>query len=257
MENNIKEFSDYRLKKRQEITSMQSIITDLNTELRESDRNLLISSYIVLTYAYWESCFHKFQSLLFIWYQKKKIKDLPYELQNKVYLELSKQAAASNKNKTISEIKSSNVFDKIYDTIHSSKEKNLQELDLIKKTKYIFINTTENPKMSHIEELMKNNHNNLSKFLSSLKQDGILNCYFEQGIQFIIDQRNAIAHKNEGIIYKKKAYKNFDKCYEELKKDCSRNLNNDCIENFIQDMSYQIDIFYNKLVEKLIVMESS
>lgn len=257
MKDKIKDFSDYRLKKRQEITSMQSIITDLNTELRESDRNLLISSYIVLTYAYWESCFHKFQSLLFIWYQNKKIKNLPYELRNKVYLELSKQAAASNKNKTISEIKSSNVFDNIYNKIHSSKEKNLIELDLINKTKYIFINTTENPKISHIEEIMKNNNENLSRFLSNLKQDGILNSYFELGIAFIIDQRNSIAHKNEGIIYKKKSYKNFDKCYEELKKDCSINLNNDCIENFIQDMSYQIDIFYNKLVEKLIIMEPS
>ena len=82
------------------------------------------------------------------------------------------------------------------------------------------------------------------------------------GLDFIINQRNAVAHKNEGIIYKKVSYKNFDSCYEALKSDYYSNTDNvaeqlyDKIEDFIQDMSYQIDI-YNKLIEKLIVTESS
>ena len=258
----INEFSRYRLEKRQEINSMQTIINNLDDALRPRDRKLLIASYIVLTYAYWESCFHRFQRLLCIQNQNTPIKNLPYDLKQAVYLKLAMSAAASNKNKALVDIKSSNVFDKIYTKMHAHDEDTIVKIQLEQQTKCIFIDCTQNPKIDNIEKLIKNNGLSLKKIMEVLKTEHILNDYFELGLDFIIKQRNAIAHKNEGIIYKKVSYKNFDSCYEALKLDYYSNTENateqlyDKIEDFIQNMSYQIDIFYNKLVEKLISTES-
>nr|DAO66726.1 MAG TPA: hypothetical protein [Caudoviricetes sp.] len=263
MINYINEFSKYRLEKRQEINSMQAIINNLDDALRPRDRKLLIASYIVLTYAYWESCFHRFQKLLCIQNQNTPIKNLPYDLKQAVYLKLAMSAASSNRNKVLVDIKSSIVFDNIYKKMHAHDEDTIVKMQLEQQTKYIFIDPTQNPKIDNVEKLIKSNGRSLKKIIEALKTEHILNNYFELGLDFIINQRNAVAHKNEGIIYKKVSYKNFDSCYEALKSDYYSNTDNvaeqlyDKIEDFIQDMSYQIDIFYNKLIEKLIVTESS
>lgn len=172
-------------------------------------------------------------------------------------------AASSNRNKVLVDIKSSIVFDNIYKKMHAHDEDTIVKMQLEQQTKYIFIDPTQNPKIDNVEKLIKSNGRSLKKIIEALKTEHILNNYFELGLDFIINQRNAVAHKNEGIIYKKMSYKNFDSCYEALKSDYYSNTDNvaeqlyDKIEDFIQDMSYQIDIFYNKLIEKLIVTESS
>ena len=260
----INKFSKYRFEKRQEINSMQAIINNLDDALRPRDRKLLIASYIVLTYAYWESCFHRFQRLLCIQNQNTPIKNLPHNLKQAVYLKLAMSAtSSSNRNKALVDIKSSVVFDNIYKKMHAHDEDTIVKMQLEQQTQYIFIDPTQNPKIDNVMKLIKNNDRSLKKIMEALKSEHILNDYFELGLDFIIKQRNAIAHKNEGIIYKKVSYKNFDSCYEALKSDYYSNTDNvaeqlyDKIEDFIQDMSYQIDIFYNKLIEKLIITESS
>lgn len=163
MINYINEFSKYRLEKRQEINSMQAIINNLDDALRPRDRKLLIASYIVLTYAYWESCFHRFQKLLCIQNQNTPIKNLPYDLKQAVYLKLAMSAASSNRNKVLVDIKSSIVFDNIYKKMHAHDEDTIVKMQLEQQTKYIFIDPTQNPKIDNVEKLIKSNGRSLKK----------------------------------------------------------------------------------------------
>ncbi|EOS7714524.1 hypothetical protein FRO38_RS13990, partial [Enterococcus hirae] len=95
------EFSNYRTEKREEIQTMALIIQSLPEEFTDREKDLLLRSFIVLTYAYWESCYHKVQNVVFEKYNDALIKNLPFALKNKIYLELAKEKAGSFKTKLL------------------------------------------------------------------------------------------------------------------------------------------------------------
>ncbi|WP_196607345.1 HEPN domain-containing protein [Pectinatus frisingensis] len=253
MEQEIKEFNTYKTTKREEINSMHTIITNIKNEVSLKEKNLLIASYIVLTYAYWESCFQKFQKLLFTKSKNIPIKNLPFNLRENIYLELAKNAAGKNKNKYIKDISTHSIFDNIYNKIHTNETKTVTDIGIdIREISHIFINNTQNPNIDVIKNLLNKYNKNLD---SILKEPSIEN-YFCPGIAFIIEQRNSIAHTNEHINYKGADYDNFDECFSSLSQNISELKKIHTIEDFIQEMSYQISVFFTVLIEKTIFTES-
>ena len=255
MEKAIKDFNDYKTNKRLEITAMHTIITSLDDSLRPKERRLLIASYIVLAYSYWESCFHKFQKLLFHQQQQVLLKNLPFPLQTSVYLELIKDAAGPSKSKPIKDISCHQVFEKIYTEMHVHDEQTIDDINYVDRVKNLFIDNTQNPKFDSMKKLIARYAHNFDEiFNSSLNEK-----YFEFGLVFIIRQRNLIAHKNENISYNDFFYDNYDLCYNAfiffLTNALTTDLPNELpekIEDFIKEMTYQIDIFFNHFVENTV-----
>lgn len=248
MDETIKSFHDYRTEKRLEITTMHTIIHNLEIELRDKDKTLLIASYIVLTYAYWESCFHKFQHLLFLKYKTIPIKDLPFSLKKLIYLELAKQAFGSNRNKTIQEIKNHEVFDSLQREMHKYDEFTISSIDNSNKFSHIFLDETQNPNISLMNTLLKKYHINLHQILSTSE----IGNFFEKGLSFIISQRNSIAHRNETIFYNERPYSDFHSCFNDFKNNENLDLQITTIEDFIKEMTFQINLFFNVLVDNII-----
>lgn len=246
LENKIQVFNSYRLEKRLEITKMQSIISNFYSDLHIKERRLLLASYIVLTYAYWESCFYKFQDLLFLKYQSVIIKQLPFKLQSAVYLEFAKDAAGNNKSKTIKEIRTYKTFDTIYKMMHKNDLQTIKSINYETKVKNIFTNQTQNPNLEMLNKLLEKYNMKANKGI----KDGNLAPFFSVGLDFIIHQRNSIAHKNEEINYQGSDYKTYESCFKKLKEDVNT-IKYENVEDFISEMGYQIDLFYGLLIEMI------
>lgn len=259
MEELKKEFQKYKIEKRIEISTMSSLIENLIGEFSKKEKNLLISSYIVLTYAYWESCFHKFQNLMFEEFKYVPIKSLPFDLRNNVSLTLANVSSGKNKKKLISEIKSIGIFEGMMNTVRENEESNVIQIiekysDRLeeKEIKKHFLLDTANPNLDRFQIMLKNYGVKLEQIL----EDGIHNSkikpYFANGLNFIVQQRNSIAHKNEKIMYNEAEYDDYDLCIYTLASDIDFSpILQDHPEVFINEMTFQIDNFFDLMVVSL------
>lgn len=247
MNSKVTAFNAYKTDKREEIISFNRLINDSEMALSRKDKRLLISSYIVLSYAYWESCFHKFQELVFTKYQKEMVKNLPFKIRNAVYIELAKKAANQSCNKKICEVKSANVFDTIQKKMHDLDDISLENTIYKDKFSHIFISSTQNPRLNQFKELLNRYNFDFDEIIKNVD----INPVFEEGLKFIIEQRNSIAHKNEQIQFNDKTFLNYDECYSEFKSlnSCSMTT----ISDFLTEMNFEIDKFFTYFSKVIIL----
>ncbi|EMF0129090.1 hypothetical protein EFL14_RS09455 [Enterococcus hirae] len=245
------EFSNYRTEKREEIQTMALIIQSLPEEFTDREKDLLLRSFIVLTYAYWESCYHKVQNVVFEKYNDALIKNLPFALKNKIYLELAKEKAGSFKTKLLREIDNYQVFKNITEGIGDNENKPLSEHNnkLMKKG---ILDNRGNPTFDDLTKFMKNFNVSLDKVVDKNVSDGLIVPYFLDFLSFIIIQRNAIAHKNEKIQYKDRFFNTYFKCIEVVTKDYSieygETITYDSAD-LVKEMLFQIDRLFTILIE--------
>lgn len=254
-----RDFQDYKIEKRIEISTMSSLIENLTDDFSLKERNLLISSYIVLAYAYWESCFHKFQSLMFEGFKVVPIEVLPFNLRNQISLTLARTSCGKNKQKLISEIENIDIFDAIYKTVHENEKENVvQILDKFsdrleeKEMKKHFLLDTVNPNLDRFSEMLKNYGMKLEKIIEIGIESGKIKSYFNEGLCFIIWQRNSIAHKNEKIMYNEVEYSNYNECINKLSSDIEFTpVINGHPEFFVNEMTFQIDSFFDLMINEM------
>lgn len=209
VENKHRKFAEYRREKRLEITSMQTIINTFGSDLREKEVDLLIASYIVLTYAYWESCYQYLNELIFEKYKTIPIKDLPYDMNNDVCLKLALHEINGNSTNPISSISSyRGFFVKASNYIKENESSSLQAINMDDHCKHIFMVQTQNPKIDDLKKMLNKIQVNFER-LNIL--DGDYSAFKEQ-LDFIIMQRNAIAHKNNHISYNGTSYNSYLEC---------------------------------------------
>lgn len=254
-----KEFQNYKIEKRIEISTMSSLIENLTDEFNIKEKNLLISSYIVLAYAYWESCFHKFQGLMFEDFKLVPIESLPFNIKNQISLTLARTSCGKNQKKLISEIANIDIFNAIYRTVHENEKGNVvQILDKFsdrleeKEMKKHFMIDTVNPNLNRFSEMLKNYGMRLEKIIEVGVKSGKIKSYFSEGLSFIINQRNSIAHKNEKIMYDEVEYSNYDECINKLSLDIEFTpIINGHPELFIYEMTFQIDNFFDLMINEM------
>lgn len=259
MEQQKRNFKNYRTIKRLEISKMSSLIEAMNDEVNKKEKTLLISSYIVLVYAYWESSFHKFQELMLDSYKSIPIKLLPYNLKNKLLLTLAKKSAGGNAKKVINEVKQMSIFEGIIEFTQKNEELGIEEISrkyhdkISRKDLYKhFILETANPNLERASELLRTYSIKLERIIKEGKESEKIKPYFDKGLDFIIKQRNSIAHKNEKISYRGTEYEEYDLCMKDLVKDIAEGTNTlERPELFINEMTFQIDSFFDIMVDYL------
>lgn len=243
-----KKYDRYRMDKRIEISAMSTIIQSLGNEITPREKDLLIRSFIVLTYAYWESVFHKLQEYLYKVYSKKPIKNLPFNLKNKVYLKLVNDNSGKSKNKPINQITSHIFFDELHSNMHSNEELSVEELEP-DKYKYIFILKTGNPSIDLFKDVLSEYDFNLDKLIKKSIEDKLLSDSIVNSIDFLIKQRNAIAHKNEHISYGGHSYVNYTECIDAFEKDNA--MLNIPPEEFVMELSFQVDSLFRIVTDEI------
>lgn len=259
MEQQKKNFKNYRTNKRLEISKMSSLIEAMNEEVNKKEKTLLISSYIVLVYAYWESSFHKFQQLMLDSYKNIPIKLLPFNLKNNLLLTLAKISVGGNGKQIINEVKKMSIFEGIIKITQENEELDVEEIsrkyhDKISRKDFDkhFILETANPNLERASELLKTYSIKLEKIIKEGKESEKIKPYFDEGLDFIIKQRNSIAHKNEKISYKDNEYEEYDLCIKDLVQDIANGTNTlERPELFINEMTFQIDSFFDIMVDYL------
>lgn len=259
MNNYINLFYDFISDRRIKLNPMSSIIEDgENHYLTDTTYDLLIRSYIVLTYAYWESCFFSFQDCLIQCHENHMIKDLSYNLQNDILLKLgTSNIEHKNRNKRLSEISNIDTLTKIITNIQESisenKTKKVSEIVQNPNIKNTFYVSTNNPSISLISDLLKKYNINLKKIIEINSNDPLntIPKYFEQEIFFLINERNAIAHKNSDINATDDGT-SFMYYSEYIKFFCNEN-NIEFVNanTFIQNLSFDIDSFFRILIDEV------
>ena len=247
--------------KRQEINKMQSIISASKNTLSEKELDLLIKSFIVLIYAYWEDAYHKLNIYLNSVYCDTPIKDLPYNLKNKSLLQLTINGDLDIK------IDSFEKINKLHHCLVSNEVKSINEVDTEQnniKNKLINFHSKQNPKIHDFKELLKFHSFNPKKVFDYLNYDGDNEDIITSIINFIISQRNNIAHKNSNHIHNKKS---FSTCREVilyyLELQFPKKRHNLQPEDFLKDILFDINNLFiqsatfvcteltNKLGEKI------
>lgn len=243
-----KEFDKYRTEKRIEISSMTTIVQNLGDEITDKEKDLLIRSYIVLTYAYWESSYHKLQEYLFKVYQEIPIANLPHELKNKVYLKLISEHSGIQRTKAIKDISNHTFFDNLHLNMHKNETETVSTLGS-DNYKFIFISKTANPSINLFESLLRDYGFNLTKIIKGNSEIGNLDSYLVKGIEFLIKQRNAIAHKNEHISYNEITYEDYSSCIKAFEEQ--NDMNSKPAEEFIKELGFQIDSFFRVVLNEV------
>lgn len=256
MEQQKNSFKDYRTTKRYEISRMSSLIESMNSDFNKKERDLLISSYIVLVYAYWESSFHKFQNLILFSHKNIPLKSLPFNLRNKLLLALVKLSSGVNGKKIINEVDNIQVFEKITHTTQENENLSMEEInvkyDNIQSLDKFFLIESANPNLKLCEEMLQVYDMNLKIIIKDGKNNEKLKTYFDDGLDFIIKQRNSIAHKNEKISYLGVEYGEYDSCIQSLIDRIAEGTNTlKRPEDFINEMAFQIDSFFDVMVDSL------
>lgn len=249
------EFTNYRTEKREEIQAMAKIIESMNMsdEFTIREKDLLLRSFIVLVYAYWESCYHRIQKVVLERYLDLPIEDLPFQVKNKVYLSLISGKAGRNKSKPIKEITNYNVFQNINLGILENQEKKLSEHNNSEIQKSIF-NFKGNPSFEDLKKFMAGFNIRIERTIEKNVEANSLYPFLEDFITFIIKQRNAIAHKNEKINYADQEFRTYFECINYLKEEYEttyeiRNLPQP--SDFIKEMLFQIDQMFTFLIEEV------
>ena len=248
-----REFASYRTEERLEIQAMANIIESLPTDFTDKERDLLLRSFIVLVYAYWESCYHKIQEVVFEKFEDIYLEKLPFEIKNKVYLAIVQDKAGANHSKEIREVKDYNLFHKINSGIIEKKESKLSDFDTISIKKKI-LNKSGNPNFEDLKKFMASFNIRLDRIIESNISEGNLAPYFTKFLTFIIKQRNAIAHKNEKIQHEGSVYRTYFECLESVTELYSTDFNN-VIDlapaDFVKEMLFQIDKVFTILIESV------
>ncbi len=259
MNNYINLFHDFRSDRRLKLNPMSSIIeVGKNLYLTETTYDLLIRSYIVLTYAYWESCFFSFQDCLIQCHENHMIKDLSYNLQSDILLKLgTSKIERKNRTKSLSEISNIDTLTKIItnvqESISENKTKKVSEIIQNPTIKGSFYVATNNPSISLISDLLKKYDINLKRIIdiNSNEPFNTIPKYFEKEISFLINERNAIAHKN-GDIDSMDDGTSFRYYSEYIEVFCDKNSIEFVNANsFIQTLSFDIDNFFRILIDEV------
>lgn len=245
------DFSNYRTEKREEIQTMAKIITTVSDEFSNREKDLLLRSFIVLSYAYWESCYHRVQNVVFEKYKDVMIDNLPFALKNKVYLGFANDRAGSFKKKLIREINDYKVFQNITDSFKDTGTSLLSEYDdtILKKS---LLDNRGNPTFDDLSKFMKIFNIRLENVVSNSISEGLLVPYILDFLSFIITQRNAIAHKNEKIQYRGQAYTTYIDCIDVVINDYSEQYGKEVSydsPSLIKEMLFQIDRLFTILIE--------
>ena len=188
------EFDKYRFEKRSKISTMDSIIRN-NTDLTDSEEDVLLRGYIVLIYAFWEGSYKKLANSFFNFFKYRKINELPHTIKNQVIIELSTEK--SDKNIKINEVNDYRKFLKINEKININLEKKLLECEGYDKTEKYFKEETGNPNYSKLDILLKKYCISLDKLISELISENNMPNNFKDVLEFIVSARNSIAHGDE------------------------------------------------------------
>ncbi|SYZ79269.1 MAE_28990/MAE_18760 family HEPN-like nuclease [Trichococcus shcherbakoviae] len=248
-----RDFTNYRTEKREEISTMARIIDSMPEEFTEREKDLLLRSFIVLVYAYWESCYHRVQEVVFEKYQDSSIKNLPFAIKNKVYLYFALDKAGTNGSKTIREIDNYSVFQKISSGILETEDKKLSE-HVNQTIKASVLNKSGNPTFQQLNNFMHCFNINMDKVVNNNINEGYLAPYFIDFLDFIIKQRNAIAHKNEKIQYTEKIFNTYFECIDHVTLVYSEKYQiqiDFTAPDFIKEMLFQIDRVFTFLIESV------
>ena len=159
----------------------------------------------------------------------------------------------------ISEIKNIDVFDAIYKTVHENEKGNVVQIlekfnDRLeeKEMKKHFLLDTVNPNLDRFSEMLKNYGMKLEKIIEVGIESGKIKSYFSKGLNFIIWQRNSIAHKNEKIMYNEVEYSNYDDCINKLSTDIEFTpIIKGHPELFVNEMTFQIDSFFDLMINEM------
>lgn len=248
-----REFTTYKNDKRQEIITMSTIISTLADTFNEKEKDLLLRSYIVLSYAYWESCFHKFQSVVFEKYIDISIDKLPFEIKNQVYLHFARMEAGINKKKVLQDIDNYMIFSRMNLGIESYKNKRLMDEDysIVKKN---LLEASANPNLDLLKKFLRNYNIDLNEIICTSINDDLLPPYFTESINFIIKQRNAIAHKNEKISINDEVFETYYQCinylieYYSVTHDISLKF---APEEFISEFLFNVDSMFRIVIQTI------
>lgn len=245
------DFSNYRTEKREEIQTMARIIQTLPEEFTNREKDLLLRSFIVLTYAYWESCYHRVQNVVFEKYNDALIKNLPFAIKNKLYLGFAKDKAGSSKSKLIRDVDNYQVFQSITEGIGNNENTLLSDHnnELIERS---ISDRRGNPTFDDLTKFMRNFDVRLDKVVERNVSEGLLIPYFLDFLSFIITQRNAIAHKNEKIQYKEQSFNTYFECIEVVINDYSTEYKKKIAYDsagLVKEMLFQIDKLFTILIE--------
>lgn len=232
------EFKESVLKKRLEINTFDTIIENFRIDFKEKETDLLIKSYIVLVYAYWEFSFDEFRKFVVDTYSDKEICSLPHTVKNKVLIKL----CITGKNISLNEITDINKIVSINEKIKEHNKKKINEISRVNDLKKYLIATNANPKWSDLKKFLQMFNFDIDKFCKNLKYNNSISDDFEENLNFIIKQRNSIAHKNKN---------NID--YNSLKNKSSSNR----LEKTISEISMDINNLFNFLSDEILKLKEN
>ena len=237
-------FDDYRSYKREEIGKLSRIIEDLNP-MRSIEIDLILRSYVVLSYAYWESCYNFFVEELEEMYFELELRQLPIKLNELVFVSLLKSSVSNydSKDEFVTAIHFIN-------SVEARPVKNLSssKIEILRKS---LRPQTQNPKIRTIAEILKLYGLNYKTIIKEFKDNDFLSKEFEKNIEFIIEQRNSIAHKNNGFKYNSMEFNELNACINEFISVIHHEGNILDSNDLIKLVLLEIDTFYRLLIQKI------
>lgn len=204
-------------RKRERINYMHQIIRKIKEDKIYNDLQLdvLLRGYIVLIYSMWESAFKDLHLYFYNSLKSKKVKELPYNIKNKILCEKLENAKKSHR-----EIKSYRCIEKLKYEHDQLKETFVENMD-----KKYFNYLTNNPNIKILKEFLS-----FYSFSISLEEETI------NKIQYIIEARNDIAHTGGSINNFQNDIKDKFEYEEEI--------------DFLQDISLEIFSIFNEIINK-------
>ena len=236
------QFDRYRFEKRSKINTMDSIIRN-NTELTESEEDVLLRGYIVLIYAFWEGSYKKLAHSFYNFFKDRKINELPHNIKNKVIIELATER--SDKNMKINEISDYRKFLKINEKINDNLEKKLSECEGHDKTERYFKEETGNPNYNKLDVLLKKYYISLDKLIEELISENNMQSNFKEVLEFLVSARNSIAHGNENEDMHD-GYKNY--IVNKFLNGNKKGIND--VSDFLRDTVFYLDLIFITIIDK-------
>lgn len=260
-------FSEYKSKKREEIQKMTRLSERVIEEdgIKSVESELLLKSYIVLSYAYWESCVEYYKDCFQFYYESFKIEDLPEKINKIVRHEVFKKNVGKRTlNKTINDLSEVDSLEIAYEKLEELPGKRINQLEISDNKKKlskaikrrIIESDTSNPRLNHLSFLEKIDIYWESELKGMIEDESITHV-FREVINFLVLQRNNIAHKNKEIKYKfkdkEKTFEDYHTCIMEFIKDHEAQETFD-VKNgmeFLDELNFQIDNFFTGMLELL------
>lgn len=246
------DFESYRSFKREEISKMSRIIEDFSEQMSETEVDLVIRSYVVLCYSYWESCYNYFVDALEEKYFDLEIRKLPHDLNEVVFLSLLKQKLSNHSKVQIKDLKSKAAMTGAMDDVSTKEELTVNQLTpaqitVIKKSTKI---QTQNPNIEILSNTLKLFSMKYSKLYQKFVDNEYISPQFENSILFIISQRNSVAHKNNSFRYGEETYSNLRECINSF---TAINFPGTpyAPEEFLKQILLEIDTLFRQLIHEV------